>query len=120
MKNLALRCLTLLCIAYPLAGHATIYKCTIGSTVIYQDVPCTSGPSSTFRQEPFPPSQLQSTSLALGMSDTEVLNMRGWGRPHKITRSKASQAWREEWIYSHRQDEQRLLQFENGKLASIL
>src|SRR5215218_6774678 len=39
------------------------------------------------------------TDLTLGMFDTQVLNLRGWGRPSKITRSKAKGAWREEWIY---------------------
>ena len=103
--------ISLFCIAYPLSGGAAIYKCTGDNAVVYQDTPCKAGQTSLdlavapirltdpnnaspveLRQEPLPPSQLQSTALALGMSDTEVLNLRGWRRPGKITRSKANRA----------------------------
>jgi hypothetical protein len=131
--------MSLLCIACPLSAEAAIYKCTNANAVVYQDTPCKAGQTSLdlavapirltepnnagpaeMRQEPLPPSQLQSTALALGMSDTEVLNLRGWRRPGKITRSKANRAWREEWTYFSPQDEQKQLQFVNGKLAAIL
>ena len=60
------------------------------------------------------------TPISLGMSDLEVLNLRGWGRPSKITRSKANGVWREEWLYTTRGDGPRqLLQFTNARLAAI-
>ena len=55
----------------------------------------------------------------LGMFDTQVLNLRGWGRPSKITRAKTKGAWREQWIYSSPRTGERQLQFANGRLASI-
>ncbi len=60
------------------------------------------------------------TPLSVGMSDLEVLNLRGWGRPSKITRSKANGVWREDWLYAPRGDgAKQLLQFANAKLAAI-
>jgi hypothetical protein len=60
------------------------------------------------------------TPISLGMSDLEVLNLSGWGRPTKITRSKANGVWREEWLYVTRGDGPRqLLQFANARLAAI-
>ena len=60
------------------------------------------------------------TPISLGMSDLEVLNLPGWGRPSKITRSKANGVWREEWLYTTRGDGPRqLLQFTNARLAAI-
>lgn len=139
MKKSFISCLTLLCIAYPPAGQTAIYRCTNDNSVVYQDTPCGIGQPSInlatapirvlepntaspadFRQEPLPPSQLQSTAIALGMTDTQVLNLRGWGRPAKITRSRANRSWREEWTYASPQDEPKQLQFANGKLAAIL
>ena len=72
------------------------------------------------RQEPLPPTQLPSTALALGMTDTEVLNLPGWGKPRKIIRIKAQHAWREEWTYGPHDEPRQQLQFANGKLAAIL
>lgn len=142
MKNRLTIWLSLLCLAYPLTGETAIYKCTEDNSVVYRDTPCETGRASMllatvaptrpvepytgrppeFRPEPLPPSQLQSTAIALGMTDTQVLNMRGWGRPSKITRNKDAKAWHEEWSYVSRQDEQvqRQLQFTNGRLAAIL
>ena len=55
----------------------------------------------------------------IGMFDTQVLNLRGWGRPAKITRSKAKGAWREEWTYVSPRTGERQLQFANGRLTAI-
>jgi hypothetical protein len=54
------------------------------------------------------------------MSDTKVLNMRGWGRPKKITRTKGREGWREEWTYLSRPEEKTILQFINGTLAAAI
>ena len=64
-------------------------------------------------------SPLETNGLMVGMTDTEVLNLRGWGRPAKITRKKTNGAWWEEWTYFLPADGQTLLQFANGKLANI-
>ena len=140
MKN-ALFWLSLVCLAAP-SAHAAVYKCVADDTVTYQDTPCDGADSTTFvlasirtespaaksepataiAPEPKPepaPRVAQSPGLTLGMFDTEVLNMRGWGRPGKITRSKAKSAWREEWTYFSPQDGQRQLQFANGRLTGI-
>jgi len=60
------------------------------------------------------------TPISVGMSDLEVLNLRGWGRPTRITRSKSNGVWREEWLYAGRGDgPSQLLQFSNARLAAI-
>src|SRR5262245_30764584 len=38
-------------------------------------------------------------TIAIGMSDDEVLNLPGWGIPNRIARAKSSKGWREEWTY---------------------
>ena len=58
------------------------------------------------------------TTLFIGMTDTQVLNLPSWGRPTQILRTKARQGWREEWVYKNQTDEWHLLYFENGRLAT--
>jgi hypothetical protein len=58
-------------------------------------------------------------TLRLGMSDDEVLNLPGWGRPSRITRTKANRVWREQWDYAVPGGETRLLNFTNGKLSAV-
>lgn len=135
---------SLICLASPLAGHAAIYKCTDADAVTYQDQPCENADASDFivasvrtqpdarspdavdagpaeaKPEAPPRPHYESPGLELGMLDTQVLNMRGWGRPSKITRSKVNRAWREAWIYISPLDgQQRQLEFANGKLTAI-
>lgn len=63
-------------------------------------------------------SLLAADELVPGMSDTKVLNMRGWGRPTHIARSRGEGGWREEWTYVARADgATRTVQFLNGKVA---
>ncbi len=137
MKNPAIL-LSLFFFAYPLSGQTAIYKCLIDGTVTYQDAPCKAGQSaialvdaadpvshsssggpSAFKQESGSPSSFQLTRLVVGMTDTEVLNLRGWGRPSKITRSREDRAWCEEWHYSSPTEGQQRLHFANGKLTAI-
>jgi hypothetical protein len=57
------------------------------------------------------------TTLFIGMTDTQVLNLPGWGRPARISRSKDSQGWREQWVYRNSSDQSSLLYFQNGRLV---
>jgi hypothetical protein len=59
------------------------------------------------------------TSIAIGMSDDEVLNLPAWGRPSAITRSKANRVWYEEWIYRWRIGGSSRLSFANGRLVGM-
>lgn len=130
--------LSVICFAYPISGHTAIYECTIDGAALYQDTPCEAGQTaialvgapvrvpnpngggpSVVKQESQPRSPFQFTGLVVGMTDTAVLNLRGWGRPDNITRSRANRVWREEWIYFSLADGQKLLQFANGKLTAI-
>ena len=143
MKNLLLY-VGLGFLVLPLSGQAAIYKCVVDHVVTYQDTPCENADEAELivasiraepevrvmapnsadaiesRAEPSVRSSPQVPGLALGMLDTQVLNMRGWGRPSKITRSKVNRAWREAWTYISPLDgQQRQLEFANGKLTAI-
>jgi hypothetical protein len=74
-------------------------------------VPATSPPPS---QAAFP----FRTSIALGMTDDQVLNMPQWGRPTHIERTGRRRGWRETWTYT-RPTELRTLTFVEGRLANI-
>lgn len=58
------------------------------------------------------------TSIALGMTDDQVLNIADWGRPTHIERAGQHRGWRETWTYS-RPAEVRTLTFVEGRLANI-
>ena len=130
--------LCLLSIAAPIVCESAVYKCTgeDGQTV-YQDTRCVEGQSQVALtasprereqrrgteavSEPAPPQGLlPATAIEVGMSDTQVLNMRGWGRPQKITRKKGKDGWREEWTYLRRAEERSTLQFLNGTLTAAI
>ena len=53
------------------------------------------------------------------MTDTAVLNLRDWGPPGKITRSRENHAWHEEWHYHLPTEGQKRLLFANGKLTAV-
>src|SRR5437868_5104381 len=99
-----LRCLALACVAVAPVAHADIYKCVARHTVTYQDMPCLNADESeliiaSLRTErsdierttpadkvtsdvlPEVPVNLADPApeLVLGMFDTQVLNLRGWG-----------------------------------------
>jgi hypothetical protein len=136
-------CAALFCLAVPAAAQADVYKCVIRHHVTYQDHPCPNAdeeelvisslktdrtdpepqaPAATASDvlpEPPPGLATDSPGLLLGMFDTQVLNLRGWGRPAKITRSKARGAWREHWTYYSPNAGERRLHFANGRLAAI-
>jgi hypothetical protein len=135
-------------IAYPVAGHAqAIHKCLAPDGVAYQSTPCASGAgdiviarldsvrveSGRRAEAPAaPPARREReassanskrvfwrTSIAIGMSDDEVLNLPAWGRPSAITRSKANRVWHEEWIYRWRMGGTSRLSFANGRLTGV-
>ena len=140
-------CLSFCGIAYPLAGHAqAIHKCLAPDGVVYQSIPCAAGagdvviaslgsraesasraeaPTATpARREreansAHPKRVFWRTSIAIGMSDDEVLNLPAWGRPSAITRSKANRIWYEEWIYRWRVGGTSRLSFANGRLTGV-
>jgi len=59
------------------------------------------------------------TTLTLGMSDDELLNMPAWGRPARIVRTRMPRGWSEEWFYPTATGGERRLLFVNGKLVDI-
>lgn len=80
------------------------------------DAPLEVSPSPTIpdTQQVFP----FRTSIALGMTDDQVLNLPSWGRPSRIVRSGRHHGWREVWTYD-RGGGLRQLAFVDGRLASI-
>jgi hypothetical protein len=139
---LDLRAFTLLAAcgaALPVLVDAQIYRCTQDDSVIYQDSACPHGYSTAMvvpgesERISVVPSTIETSrvinadnaptasDINVGMTDSQVLNARGWGRPQKITRSKAKRAWHEDWLYQAQSSTSgdRRLHFINGRLASI-
>jgi hypothetical protein len=58
------------------------------------------------------------TSIALGMTDDQVLNVPNWGRPTRIVRTGHRRDFREVWTYD-RGGVTRTLAFVRGRLAAI-
>jgi hypothetical protein len=126
------------------AGAQDIFKCIENGTTAYQSMPCANGQAETRMvvggsrprpevQEATPPSHparptptlrwsgpWRRTTLTLGMSDDEVLNLPGWGRPSRITRMKLTRAWHEEWTYGQANVGERRLHFANARLVDIV
>jgi Domain of unknown function (DUF4124) len=138
MMRAALLHLMCICVALPAIGQE-VYRCTSHGETTYQDTRCASGqretplavgarahvPSISNAQPctstpggraslPF-----RRTVLCLGMSDDEVLNLPTWGRPTRITRTKANRVWQERWEYRSHFEPPRQLHFVNGKLANV-
>ena len=131
------------CLPMSAAGQG-IYRCSGTGGTVYQDTPCAAGQSSTpltmargttlTQRDAHPTLGAQCTSrtggraalpfrpmvLCLGMSDDEVLNLPRWGRPVRITRTKANRTWQEQWEYgSPATSTARRLHFVNGRLTTI-
>ena len=144
MKNGALVLIGLLANGLPAAAQNGVFKCTSAEgAIVYQGAPCRAQQSQVTLVEPrkwaeavaatdpnpttgpaAPEVERRSMSvgeeLIPGMSDTKVLNMRGWGRPQHIARSRAEDGYREEWTYVSRSDgATRLVSFVNGKVAGV-
>jgi len=129
--------LCLLPLIAPAVCESAVYRCTAqDGKAVYQDTPCVAGPSrvelvisspgrdqmgTRAISEPGPAQGLvPGSELAVGMTDTKVLNTRGWGRPQKVTRTRGGDGWREEWTYLSRPEEKRILQFVNGTLSAAM
>jgi hypothetical protein len=124
----------------PSAGAQDIFKCVGDGATAYQSTPCANGQVETQMTAGAPPPRLEAqtaepspaqqtlrvpgpwrrTSLTLGMSDDEVLNLPGWGRPSRITRVKIARAWHEEWTYGQTETGARHLHFANARLVDIV
>jgi hypothetical protein len=140
MKAVTLRALIVLSAGcLPLAASAqTVFKCVRQGATGYQSTPCADDADETrmvigaspVRAEA-PPRALPTrqplrktgpwrhTTLTLGMSDDEVLNLPGWGRPGRITRVRMPREWREEWVYREGSLAEQRLVFANAKLVDI-
>ena len=138
-------CVSVCGIACPLAGYAqAIHKCLAPEGIAYQSVPCASGAGDvviatlgSVHAASAPPAEALTpvparrepgtntkrvfwrTSIAIGMSDDEVLNLPTWGRPSAISRSKSNRIWYEEWIYRWRLGGTSRLSFANGRLTGV-
>ena len=144
MKNYTIVLLGLIAVESPAVAQNGVFKCTgTAGAIAYQGTPCRDRQSQVTLVEPrkveslpadaapdVKPAQDASAGekrllpvadeLNLGMSDTKVLNMRGWGKPQHIARSRGQQGWWEEWTYVSRADgATRTVQFLNGKVASL-
>jgi hypothetical protein len=115
-----------------------IHKCVGENGITYQGLPCaghetpaTDAAQATRSMDmneapecgarPLSPARLpwRQATICIGMSDDEVLNLPGWGRPAKIVRMREPRRWREDWIYDTGPAGSRLLHFVNGKLAAL-
>jgi hypothetical protein len=132
-------------LAFAGLSHAQIiHKCAGPEGLVYRDTPCvasqqeqpiTSGtknesqrfdsngsqrsrPVSRQTENSYAGTPFAATTIFIGMTDTQVLNLPSWGRPAQIRRSKTRQGWREEWVYKRPGDEWHHLYFENGRLAA--
>ena len=58
-------------------------------------------------------------AMCIGMTDDEVLNLAGWGRPARIARKRTRHGWEEEWTYDARSAHLATLRFVNARLAAV-
>jgi hypothetical protein len=132
-----------LAVAVPASG-GDIYKCVEADSTTYQATPCLRTQAEVklvagaaqpraepyavaLRPAPQPASEAarragpwKNRTVVLGMSDDEILNMPGWGRPSRIVRSRAPREWREVWTYGETVTGQRELHFANARLRDIV
>jgi Domain of unknown function (DUF4124) len=123
------------------AAAGGIYKCVEAGATTYQSTPCGRGQDETplriasnspqaTRDQPVsvPVAATQAkkrgpwtrTTVEVGISDDEVLNMPGWGRPAQISRSRVGREWEEVWRYGSGYSGQRELRFVNARLTEIV
>lgn len=103
----------------PLAAHAEgPIKCVTGSSVSFQDTPC-SGEGVEAQPLSQDPSVVTASrgKLQVGVSDLLVLNNRRWGTPQRITRKREARVWHEYWNYESGAEGGHRLHFINGRLA---
>jgi len=127
----------------PLAGSAQeIYKCVSAEGITYQGHPCDgrqavasmavgnssqmvriadaqSTPECAPRPRVPPRLPWRQAAICIGMTDDEVLNLPGWGRPDRIVRKREQRLWHEDWTYDAPLAARRFLHFVNGTLAGV-
>lgn len=123
------------------AAGGGIYKCVEGGATSYQSAPCARGRDETpialarLPAEAAPaPAALPvagpaaqprkrgpwtHATVEIGISDDEVLNMPGWGRPAQISRVRGARGWEEVWRYGDPYRGERALRFVNARLTAI-
>ncbi len=125
------------------ASAGGIYKCVDGGATSYQSAPCGRGQDETALriasvasvsaqpardQAGVAVPALQSrkrgpwthTAPEIGISDDEVLNMPGWGRPAQVSRARVGRGWEEVWRYGNSYSGERELRFVNARLTDIV
>jgi hypothetical protein len=148
MRALVVWFSTFCALAWPVAGLSqAIHKCTAPEGTAYQSEPCGTGASDVVIASAIPTDSVRAhrsnqraespalgpkrtaasgtrrvfwrTSIAIGMSDDEVLNLPSWGRPSAITRTRSNRVWHEEWLYRWRIGGTSRLLFANGRLTAV-
>jgi len=123
------------------AGAGPIYKCVERGATSYQSMPCAraqdavplkiaTATAGELREAPASESYSPArstrrgpwthTAIEVGMSDDEVLNMPGWGRPARVSRTRLRAGWEEVWRYGNAYSGERELRFLNARLADIV
>lgn len=123
-------------------GAQEIYKCVSADGITYQGHPCDgrqaigsiapgdssqsirvvgtpSTPECAPRLRVPPRLPWRQATICIGMTDDEVLNLPGWGRPDKIVRTREQRLWHEDWTYDAPLAARRFLHFVNGTLAGV-
>jgi hypothetical protein len=127
-------------VSWNAAAAGEIFKCVQAGSTSYQSTPCARAQDAVpFRidtavamaREPREATSAGAgmrparrgpwtrTSIEVGMSDDEVLNMPGWGRPARISRARLAGGWEEVWRYGDSYRGERELRFLNARLAQI-
>jgi hypothetical protein len=124
------------------AAAGGIYKCVDRGVTSYQSAPCVGGqdrtPTSLARlpadaavyapvavavaapvAQPRRRGPWTHATVEIGISDDEVLNMPGWGRPAQISRVRGARGWEEVWRYGDPYRGERALRFVNARLADM-
>ena len=131
------------CLCFAAAANAEgIHKCITSDGTVYQGAPCAGAEAplsiavAATENTPAaadvpgapdcasaggPPARppWRHGAICIGMSDDEVLNLAGWGRPTRIARKRTSSGWQEEWTYETRAANAATLRFLNARLATL-
>lgn len=131
------------CLCFGAAVNAEgIHKCVTNDGTVYQGMPCAGAEAPlsiavaptvyalVARDVPTAPDCANAGgpparppwrhgAICIGMSDDEVLNLAGWGRPTRIVRNRTAGGWQEEWTYETRAAHAATLRFLNARLANL-
>ena len=135
----------LACVALAASLDATagdVFKCVADGATSYQSSPCarvqdavplriasgvarepravTAASSPAYAGQPARRGPWTHAAIEVGISDDEVLNMPGWGRPARISRARLASGWEEVWRYGDSYRGERELRFLNARLADVV